>query len=262
MKITNLFSRSALVLCIVGLTATAQGQEPVGVARLGGSKVQPTSFTKQVAAGCTDGGCATEGCSDGSCAAGANACADGTCGPGARGMVGGGLGGRMLGGRLANRMMGGNCENGMCDEAAGSYGRGYERRMNRLVRRQNARADMANALRTNTGSGSFWTRSSAAYQARNARVSQHLFGWMIPSGSSGQGAPLFGKYHTTYAQNPHHADPRDSGMYAAQGYGTNITVPLAPNVKHAYNYGWGLPSSRITHISNVAPYTMTRPLHW
>ena len=256
MKTTNLFSKSALVVCVVGL-ATAHGQEPVGVARLGGGAVQPTS-SKQSKAGCTDCG---EGCTGGSCKNGA-ACANGNCGPAGNPCANGncGPGGRMLSGRLANRTMAGNCENGMCDPAGGGYGRGYERRMNRLTRRQDVRKDVANALRP--GSGSFWSRSSSSYQARNARVSQHLFGWMIPSGSSGQGAPLIGKYHTTYAQNPHHADPRDSGMYAAQGYGTNITVPLAPNVKHAYNYGWGLPSSRVTHISNVAPYTMIRPLHW
>lgn len=254
MKMTNLFSRSALIVCVVGL-ATAYGQEPVGVARLGGPKVQPTSYKQDKAGctdcaeGCTDGSCTTgNGCANGNCAAIGNACANGNCGPG----------GRMLGGRLANRMMSGNCENGMCDPAAGGYGQGYQRRVNRLMHRQNVRQDMANAMR----GGNFWNRTSASYQARNARVSQHLFGWLVPSGSSGQGAPLFGKYHTAYAQNPYHVDPRDNGMYAAQGYGTNITVPLAPNVKHAYNYGWGLPSSRITNVSNVAPYTMIRPLHW
>jgi hypothetical protein len=93
-------------------------------------------------------------------------------------------------------------------------------------------------------------------------LSQHLFGWLIPSGHGGVGSPPVGKYHTTYAQDANHFDQRDGEIYGAQGYGTHITVPLAPNVRHAYNYGWGMPSSRITRVSKVAPYTTIRPLNW
>lgn len=157
-----------------------------------------------------------------------------------------------------------------CDPCGGSsYGAGYNNRMNRLLgsRRGNQACGAGGgggACGTGGGSAgsSFWTRSSQSYQSRNARLSQHLFGWLVPSGNGGQGSPPIGKYHTTYAQNANHFDQRDGEVYAAQGYGTHVTVPLAPNVRHAYNYGWGMPSSRITRVSTVAPYTTLRPLHW
>ncbi len=155
-----------------------------------------------------------------------------------------------------------------CDPCGGSgYSAGYNNRMNRLLgsRRGNqACGTGGGACGTGGGSAgsSFWTRSSQSYQSRNARLSQHLFGWLVPSGHGGQGSPPIGKYHTTYAQDANHFDQRDGEIYAAQGYGTHVTVPLAPNVRHAYNYGWGMPSSRITRVSTVAPYTTLRPLHW
>lgn len=142
-------------------------------------------------------------------------------------------------------MRGPGCENGMC------YSRAYQRRLDRLCRQQMRASE-----------GGFWTRNSRAYQARNSRVSQNLFGWMVPAGNGGQGSPPVGHYDMVYAENANYADPRDGGIYGAQGYGVHMTVPVAPNVLHQYNYGWGLPSSRITPISNVAPYTLPRPLHW
>lgn len=55
------------------------------------------------------------------------------------------------------------------------------------------------------------------------------------------------------AVNPGYAHPSDmQGPYAAQGYGGPVTVPLAPNVRSSYNYGWGIPSSRITPITYPA----------
>ncbi|MDB5389062.1 MAG: hypothetical protein JWM11_4708 [Planctomycetaceae bacterium] len=51
------------------------------------------------------------------------------------------------------------------------------------------------------------------------------------------------------AVNPGYANPADLGpAYAAQGFGGPVTVPLAPNVRSQYNYGWGIPSSRLTPI--------------
>ena len=32
-----------------------------------------------------------------------------------------------------------------------------------------------------------------------------------------------------------------------------VAMPLAPNVEHQYNYGWGIPSSRLTPISRFIP---------
>lgn len=138
---------------------------------------------------------------------------------------------------------------GDCNDAG--YGRGYQSRMGRLMGQ--ARTSRA---------GRAWNGQRSSYFANNRALSNKLFGWLIPAGHGGQGSPLIGKYHINYAQNPHHFDPRDGGMYAAQGYGTHVTVPLAPNVRHQYNYGWGMPSSRITHVSNIAPYTRPRSLHW
>lgn len=107
----------------------------------------------------------------------------------------------------------------------------------------------------------FWRGQSMSFQRKNARLANLLFGWMIPSGCCGQGCPPCGKYQVTYADQPDYADPRDSQMYAAQGYGMPMTVPLAPNVQHQYNYSWGVPASRITPISTYNPQTSPRPLY-
>jgi hypothetical protein len=63
----------------------------------------------------------------------------------------------------------------------------------------------------------------------------------------------FGMYKMAYPLTVNNTDPRDCHLYAAQGYGVNISVPLAPTVSAAYNYGWGVPSSRMTYISNPMP---------
>lgn len=68
-----------------------------------------------------------------------------------------------------------------------------------------------------------------------------------------QGCPPVGLYSAVYPVNPYHFDGRDGQVYAAQGVGGPVSVPLAPNVRHTYNYGWGVPSSRLTPISNVLP---------
>ena len=69
----------------------------------------------------------------------------------------------------------------------------------------------------------------------------------------------FGCYKMIYAANPYYADPRDSRVYAAEGYGLPVTVPLAPNVEHTYNYGWGIPSSRLTPVSKPPQMPVRRP---
>lgn len=79
------------------------------------------------------------------------------------------------------------------------------------------------------------------------------FGGLCPSGKDGKGAPWFGKYSRVYPQDVNYFDQRDGQIYAAQGYGVPIAVPLAPVVGHTYNYSWGTPSSRLTPISTVAP---------
>lgn len=48
----------------------------------------------------------------------------------------------------------------------------------------------------------------------------------------------------------YYQDPRDSQVWAATGFNVPVTVPLAPVVKYQYNYGWGVPSSRLTQVGN------------
>lgn len=83
---------------------------------------------------------------------------------------------------------------------------------------------------------------------------RRLFGYFIPDGCCGEGCPPFGTYHLNYSANPRYFDKRDGGVYAAQGYNVPMAVPLAPNVRQTYNYGWGIPSSRLTPISTRAPF--------
>lgn len=80
------------------------------------------------------------------------------------------------------------------------------------------------------------------------------FGYFVPTGCGGAGCPPVGHYSRVYAQTPLYHDGRDGELYAAQGYGVPMAVPLAPVVGHTYNYGWGVPSSRLTPVSHVAPY--------
>ena len=60
-------------------------------------------------------------------------------------------------------------------------------------------------------------------------------------------------YSMAYPVNPWYYDPRDTRVYAAAGFGAPMTVPLAPTVQTQVNYSWGIPSSRITYLSRVAP---------
>ncbi len=53
-------------------------------------------------------------------------------------------------------------------------------------------------------------------------------------------------------------DQRDTQVFAAPGYGVPMTVPLAPVVCKQWNYGWGLPSARITHVPMGYPAYRTQ----
>lgn len=69
--------------------------------------------------------------------------------------------------------------------------------------------------------------------------------------------------HVSYTPvTPGYIDPRDTGgnVYAAEGYGVPVSVPMAPVVKHQYNYGWGVPSSRLTRINST--YDRMYPNTW
>jgi hypothetical protein len=58
-----------------------------------------------------------------------------------------------------------------------------------------------------------------------------------------------GTYDIVYAVNPCYFDRRDGRVYSAYGYGVPMAVPLAPNVEYTYNFGWGVPSGRLTPVS-------------
>ncbi len=50
-----------------------------------------------------------------------------------------------------------------------------------------------------------------------------------------------------------YCDPRDTRIYSAQGYNVPVTVPLAP-VCRTYNYGWGIPSTRLTRAGSYSAW--------
>jgi hypothetical protein len=75
-------------------------------------------------------------------------------------------------------------------------------------------------------------------------------GYFWCTGSCGQGTPLIGKYNMVYPDNPNYFDSRDGYIYSSQVFNAPTGVPLAPVVHHTYNYGWGVPSSRLTPVSH------------
>lgn len=106
----------------------------------------------------------------------------------------------------------------------------------------------------------WWKGQTRSYLARNRANTRTLngslkckFGSIIPTGCGGGGCPPIGAYERVYAVDPHYADARDGNVYASQVTGVPMAVPLAPNVHHTYNYGWGVPSSRLTPISHIVP---------
>ncbi|QDT39614.1 hypothetical protein [Stratiformator vulcanicus] len=76
-----------------------------------------------------------------------------------------------------------------------------------------------------------------------------LCGWLTNWVTNKHG--LGGAYSYVYAVDPNYFDQRDGKVYAANGFGLPVSVPLAPNVRHTYNYGWGVPSSRLTPVSRL-----------
>ncbi len=108
-----------------------------------------------------------------------------------------------------------------------------------------------------------WAMFNARNRQQGEIVRAQIHGklaYFHPMGNGGEGVSPFGCYHLVYAANPDYSDPRDSQLYAAQGYGVPISVPLAPTVRHTMNYSTGMPSSRLTPISNVVPPRGGR--HW
>ena len=109
----------------------------------------------------------------------------------------------------------------------------------------------------------WWCQQCYNHQCQNAYRNRvwaahfnNKLNYFVPSGSGGEGTAPFGKYARVYAAQPDYFDPRDGQVYAAPATGVPTAVLLAPNVHYQYNYGWGVPSSRITPISNYV-----RPIH-
>lgn len=98
-------------------------------------------------------------------------------------------------------------------------------------------------------------RANCRRAYRNHVWNAHLhnkLNYFIPSGCCGEGCPPFGEYKRVYAADPSYFDQRDTRLYAAPATGVPTAIPLAPNVRHQYNYSWGIPSSRVTPISSLS----------
>ena len=98
-----------------------------------------------------------------------------------------------------------------------------------------------------------WSAHSQHFVARNRLQSELLANWLydrlgLYTPASVHTAPI-GTYKMIYPVNPSYNDPRDARIYGAQGAGIPSVVPLAPSVRSSYNYGSGLPGSRLTPIS-------------
>lgn len=261
----------AAVTVLTSLPAFA-GEGDAGVARISDtsqksaprtstqakSPIQQASFQ-----GCTDGGCAATPVADPV----STPCGPGGCGTSSSGgsSFGGSSSGGSLFGGSGGSLFGGSSSGN--SSRGGIFGNGGSASNRSTFSGSGTRSAASNAVRKTAGkvSGSasgWWQNQLAMRRARTARHNAALKRAFCPSGNCGQGAPPIGHYNMVYAADPNHFDQRDGSLYSAQGYGTPVTVPLAPNVHHQFNYGWGMPSSRITQISTPAGYSVQRPIHW
>ncbi len=143
----------------------------------------------------------------------------------------------------------GQCE---CESCRGKGWRGDDMGYSSFRQRTQSHSAGMAALWTNKygchpGFGGYYT----GHDMRNYFLCK--FGYFVPTGNGGTGAPLIGSYARVYPQDPSYFDQRDGQLWGAEGYGTPVAVPLAPVVGHQYNYSWGTPSSRLTPISRLAP---------
>lgn len=251
----SLWSTAACVVLMSGFASADEGVVRISDQSAAGSSAAPgVAYIRPVSfqgAGCTSGDlcCAPQGCSaEASCCVPSMPCGDNcgeTCCEG-----------------CYTGCPNPECRNDCCmcqnccchGRMQCGYMDGHQSRMNCLF-----------AGSACSGSGNcchdFFRGQSLSFAAKNSRLADHLFGWMVPSGCCGKGCPPVGKYGITYADQPEYIDPRDTQLYAAQGYGMPMTVPLAPNVRYSYNYSAGMPASRVTQISNYNPMTSAQPLY-
>lgn len=150
------------------------------------------------------------------------------------------------------------CQSGYVNNSCDScyYGPAHKQRVLTLF----AKSAPANCCETK-GPCKRWVRGQQMnYLARNQRLSNHLFGWLVPSGCGGVGSAPVGAYQITYADQPTYSHPQDGMAWGAQGYGVPVQVPVPPTVRASYNYSWGLPASRLTPTGNPVPGTVPQPL--
>ena len=223
-------------------------------------------------AGCRPVGCPTGGCSHGSC----QSCQTGACSTGAvPGMICGGCRGNgctacngcgVVGGCLpgCQSHAGGPCTCGMLNALCNNpfaCGRPYtigDLRCDLHHWKCNVKLDLLGQPAAGGAVDSWWANEVLKYRCRrryrNAVLTAHIqnkLNYFVPSGGDGTGAPLFGSYSRVYALQPGYADPRDAQVFASPHTGVPTVIPVAPNVRHQYNYSWGIPSSRITPLYNV-----------
>jgi len=72
------------------------------------------------------------------------------------------------------------------------------------------------------------------------------------------GGCLFGSGPRYLPTNALYCDFRDRQLFAAEGYGVPVTVPLAPACR-TFNDGWGIPSSRLTAAGSYASWYPDQP---
>lgn len=75
----------------------------------------------------------------------------------------------------------------------------------------------------------------------------------IPAHAGGWRSGWRGGSGSLYVNNAYYYDVRDTRLYSAQGYDVPVTVPVAPIVR-TYNYGWGVPSARLSPIGGYAAW--------
>jgi hypothetical protein len=80
-------------------------------------------------------------------------------------------------------------------------------------------------------------------------------GWGSGSGSGWGGQGGSGGWYT---QQSYYYDVRDTRIYSATKYNTPVTIPVAPMVR-GYNYGWGVPSARLSPIGGYTAWYPDQP---
>lgn len=211
-----------------------------------GQLYQPMALTSGVSGHC---GCGSVSCGSGACGCDTGCCNSGGCDFGScdYGNCNSGhcrTGDYCSNGRVSRRMR------RKADECDVCYGDDFDQRMWTLFTRACPDDGCTRWPKR------WWRGQQLNYLSRNQRLSNTLFGWLVPSGCCGQGCPPVGCYNVTYADDPGYSDGRDGGQaYGAQGYGVPVSVPLAPNVRQSYNYSWGTPSSRITPVGQYSAGT-------